>query len=115
MTGVPTIKAALAAFAALLLAGAAAAETIKDFEGHYRESVIASYAFFRTMISKFVRDGQERGEFRDDVDVEALATMVVATIDGLGVQHYFDSSIDPAKVTEILGTVLIESLKTEST
>ena len=35
MTGVRTIKAALAAFAVLLLAGAAAAETIKDFEGHY--------------------------------------------------------------------------------
>jgi len=35
MTGVRTIMAAVAAFAALLLAGAASAETIKDFEGHY--------------------------------------------------------------------------------
>ncbi len=92
-----------------------AASRGKDFEGHYRESVVASYAFFRTMISKFIHDGQDRGEFRVDVDVDALATLVVATIDGLGVQHYFDSSIDPAKVTEILGIVLIESLKTEST
>ncbi|HUT47944.1 MAG TPA: hypothetical protein VM325_01280 [Alphaproteobacteria bacterium] len=35
MTGVRSIKAAFAAFAVLLFAGTAAAQTIKDFEGHY--------------------------------------------------------------------------------
>ena len=92
-----------------------AASRGKDFEEDYRESVVASYVFFRTMVADFIRNGQERAEFRTGVDVEALATTVVATIDGLGVQHYFDRSVDPGRTIEALGLMLIESLKTEST
>ena len=92
-----------------------AASRGKDFEEHYRESVVASYVFFRKVIADFIRNGQGRSEFRNDVDVEALATTVVATIDGLSVQHYFDRSVDAGKTIEAFGLMLIESLKTEST
>ncbi len=92
-----------------------AASRGKDFEAHYRESVVASYVFFRKVVSDFIRTGQDRSEFRRDVDVEALATTVVATIDGIGVQHYFDRSVDPGRTIEALGLMLIELLKPEST
>lgn len=85
------------------------------FEEHYRDAVVASYRWFRNLIGDFVRRGQERGEFRADIDVEALSAMIVATVDGLGIQLYFDGSVDPRRVTEILARVLSVSLATEPT
>ncbi len=88
-----------------------AASRGKGFEEKYREKVVESYTFFSSMVSEFLRAGQRRGEFRDDVDVEALATMVVAAVDGLGIQLYFDPSIDPYRVTGALGRLLHVSLE----
>jgi AcrR family transcriptional regulator len=82
----------------------------RDFEEHYRQAVVASYTFFRDSIAVFIRGGQARGEFRSEIDAEALATTVVATIDGLGIQFYFDRSIDPHRVTEAFGHLLFDSL-----
>lgn len=86
----------------------------KDFEEAYHRAVVASYAHFRTLFADFVRDGQRRGEFKTSVDAEALATTVVATVDGLGIQLFFDRTLDPHRITEAFGQLLYESLKTES-
>lgn len=91
-----------------------AASRGKDSEERYRESVVASYVFFRKVVADFIRNGQDRGEFRVDVDVEAFATTVVAAVDGLSVQHYFDRSVDPRRTIDALGLLLIESLMAES-
>jgi AcrR family transcriptional regulator len=91
-----------------------AASRGKDFEEHYREAVIASYGLFRSMISDFIRGGQKRGEFKAGIDAEALATAVIATVDGLGIQLFFDPSIDPHKVVETFAHMLYEVLTTES-
>jgi hypothetical protein len=48
------------------------------------------------------------------VDVDALATALVAAIDGLGIQLYFDPEIEPARVTAVLGRLLHETLEPES-
>jgi hypothetical protein len=40
--------------------------------------------------------------------------VVVATVDGLGIQLSFDRSIDPHRITEAFGRLLYESLTTES-
>lgn len=90
-----------------------AASRGKDLEARYRESVVASYRFFCELIEGFIRSGQRRGDLTDDVDIEALAHTIVAAIDGLGVQLYFDRSIDPRRVTECLGRLLLDSLSTE--
>jgi AcrR family transcriptional regulator len=91
-----------------------AASRGKDFEDKYRDQVVGSYTFFRTMVSDFICNGQLRGEFREDVDTAALATAVVAAVDGLGIQLYFDPTIDPQRVTAALGRLLHETLNTES-
>jgi AcrR family transcriptional regulator len=90
-----------------------AASRGRDFEEKYRDQVVSSYAFYRSMVSNFVRAGQERDEFRTDVDVDALATALVAAIDGLGIQLYFDPEIEPGRVTAVLGRLLYETLKPE--
>jgi len=91
-----------------------AASRGKDFEETYRRAVVASYTFFRNLVSDFIREGQNRGEFKASVDAEALAAVVVATVDGLGIQLSFDRSIDPHAITGAFGRLLYESLTTES-
>ncbi len=85
------------------------------FEEKYRESVVASYTLYRKLIADFIRGGQKRKSFRSDVDADTLAATVVATVDGLGIQLYFDQSIDPRRITEEFAHLLYESLTTEST
>lgn len=91
-----------------------AASRGKDFEETYRRAVVASYTLFRNLVSDFIREGQSRGEFKDTVDAEALAALVVAAVDGLGIQFFFDRSIDPHTITRAFGRLLYESLTTES-
>ena len=86
----------------------------KDFEETYRRAVVASYTHFRNLFANFIRDGQKRGEFKPSVDAEALAATVVATVDGLGVQLFFDRSVDPHRINEAFGHLLYESLTTEA-
>ncbi|MDX2435946.1 MAG: TetR/AcrR family transcriptional regulator [Acidobacteriota bacterium] len=85
------------------------------FEEMYRESVVASYTLYRKLIADFIRGGQKLERFRSDVDADALAAMLVATVDGLGIQLYFDQSIDPRRITEQFAHLLYESLSMEST
>lgn len=91
-----------------------AASRGKDFEETYRRAVVASYTFFRNLVSDFIREGQNRGEFKASVNAEALASVVVATVDGLGIQLSFDRSIDPHAITGAFGRLLYESLTMES-
>lgn len=84
------------------------------FEAQHHSAVVASYTSYRNQIAAFVRSGQRRGEFRTDIDVEALAALVVATMDGLGIQLYFDSSLDPRRVTGAFAQLLYEGLAAES-
>jgi len=100
-----------------------AASRGKDFEETYRRAVVASYSLFRNLVSyslfrnlvsDFIREEQNRGGFKTSVDAEALAAVVVATVDGLGIQLSFDRSIDPHRITEAFGRLLYESLTTES-
>ncbi len=91
-----------------------AASRGKDIEETYRTAVVASYTFFRNLVSDFIRGGQQRGEFKNSVDAGALAALVVAAVDGLGIQLFFDRSIDPHTITRAFGRLLHESLTTES-
>ena len=91
-----------------------AASRGKDFEAEHRRAVVDSYTFFRTLIADFIHHGQKRGEFRSALDAEALAAIVIATVDGLGIQLFFDRTIDPHRITEAFANLLYESLKADS-
>jgi AcrR family transcriptional regulator len=91
-----------------------AASRGKEIEDTYRRAVVASYTFFRRLVADFIREGQTKGEFKASIDADALAAIIVASVDGLGIQLYFDRSIDPHRITEAFGRLLYDSLKTES-
>ncbi len=90
-----------------------AASRGKGFEEDYRRSAVDSYTFFRNLVADFIRKGQENGDFKASIDPAALAVMIVATVDGLGIQLYFDRSIDPYRITETFGRILYQNLATE--
>jgi AcrR family transcriptional regulator len=91
-----------------------AASRGKDVEETYRRAVVTSYTFFRNLVADFIRDGQNKGEFKASVDADALAAIIVASVDGLGIQLYFDRSLDPHRITEAFGRLLYRSLTTET-
>ena len=43
-------------------------------------------------------------------DPELLATLVVSALDGLGVQSWFDATVDPASATESFADALLGGL-----
>jgi len=91
-----------------------AASRGKDFEESYRTAVVSSYTLFRKRVADFIRGGQQQGEFNTAIDADALAATIVATVDGLGIQLYFDRSLDPHRITETFGRMLYQSLTTET-
>lgn len=91
-----------------------AASRGKEVEDTYRRAVVSSYTFFRRRVADFIRDGQHKGEFKSSVNAEALAAIIVASVDGLGIQLYFDRSLDPHEISEAFGRLLYNSLKSEA-
>ena len=91
-----------------------AASRGKEFEEAYRQAVVSSYTLFRNLITDFIRDAQRQGEFTATIDAEALAATIVATVDGLGIQLFFDRSLDLHRITEAFGRLLHQHLTLES-
>ena len=54
----------------------------------------------RADLADIIRDGQACGEFRADADPISVATLLVSTFDGLGLQYSLDDSIDPIRSSE---------------
>lgn len=79
-------------------------------EKRFAEHSVASYRHYRELLATLVRRGQDAGEFRASANPEAIATLIVAAIDGLGVQLFFDRSIDPIATTERFTDTLLDGL-----
>ncbi len=75
-------------------------------EDRFRHWCVQSYELYRRVVADILRVGQENGEVRGDLDVEALAVMIVAAFDGLGVQLYMDRALD----VELASSELVRSL-----
>ncbi len=58
------------------------------------------YEGYREVVVEIFREGQANGEFREDLDLEALAAMVVGAFDGMFLQYHFDPDLDPASIVE---------------
>jgi len=64
----------------------------KEFGDQYRS--------YRELLADIIRAGQACGEFRADADPRSIATLLVSTFDGLGLQYSLDDSIDPIRSSE---------------
>jgi AcrR family transcriptional regulator len=68
------------------------------------------YERYRRWMAALIRAGTESGEFRGDVDVDAVANVAMAVLDGTGVRALLD---DPAMDVEAARAVVAERLAAE--
>lgn len=81
-------------------------------EARYNRACLETFRAYRRLIADVIREGQQKGELRGGIDADAVAVMVVAAMDGLGVQIFFDREIDPAATIGGFGEVLLAGLET---
>ncbi len=68
------------------------------------------YDRYRRWMAALIRAGVESGEFRADVDVDAVANVAMALLDGVGVRALID---DPAMDVEAARALVAERLAAE--
>jgi TetR/AcrR family fatty acid metabolism transcriptional regulator len=83
-------------------------------EERYNQACLATYRTYRGLVADVIRQGQKAGEIRPGVDPDAIATMVVAAMDGLGIQIFFDRDIDPNRTVDGFAEVLLAGLEVQS-
>ena len=74
-------------------AASAAPEMRNRVAGLFRQM----YALFREFFGSMIRRGIVRGEFRSDIDVDAVTAVLVGSLDGLFLQAWFDERMEPEK------------------
>jgi AcrR family transcriptional regulator len=80
------------------------------FQDRFAAACQLQYQEYRRVVSELIRRGQADGEFRADVDAEGLATLIVSGLDGLGIQHWIDTSIDLGRSVESFADALCRGL-----
>jgi AcrR family transcriptional regulator len=83
-------------------------------EERYNQACLETFRTYRSLVANVIRDGQRSGELRADADAEAIAIMLVAAMDGLGVQIFFDRELDPMRTVDAFSAVLLDGLKVAS-
>ncbi len=71
------------------------------------------YDEHRSLIADILRRGQASGELRPDLDIEPIATVLVGALDGVGVQHFFDRSVDPRRTARAFWNTICGGLCVE--
>ena len=69
------------------------------------------YEGYRAVVVEILGAGVQSGEFRQDLDLEALAAMVVGAFDGMFLQYHFDPDLDPASIVEHFMTTFIQGIR----
>lgn len=83
-------------------------------EERYNQACAATYRTYRGLVADVIRSGQTAGELNADVDAEAIAAMVVAAMDGLGIQFFFDRDLEPNTTVSGFAEVLLAGLEVRS-
>lgn len=71
---------------------------ISSFRDRFKRMFLDAYARFRSVVADIIKEGIASGEFRKDVDPEAMASSVVGAWDAFFLQAWFDKEFDPLDV-----------------
>jgi AcrR family transcriptional regulator len=84
-----------------------AASSSAAMRDRFRAAFKRLYDNYRGLVAALIREGINSGDFRADIDPEAIAAALVGTWDALFLQAWFDDGFDPAATArEFLDTVL---------
>jgi AcrR family transcriptional regulator len=92
-----------------------AATTSSEMRRRLGEEFRRIYDDYRQLIGGLVREGILHGEFRADVNVEAIAAGLVGALDGIFLQAWFDDSIAPISLANSFLDSVIRGLALEPT
>jgi AcrR family transcriptional regulator len=76
------------------------------FEDRFATTCRSQYQEYRRLAAEVIRRGQRDGTFRSQLDADSVATLVVSALDGLGVQCWFDASIDAVRAVDVFAEAL---------
>jgi AcrR family transcriptional regulator len=76
------------------------------FEDRFTTICRSQYQEYRRLAAEVIRRGQRDGTFRSQLDADRVATLVVSALDGLGVQCWFDASIDAVRAVDAFADAL---------
>ncbi len=87
---------------------ASASSLMRD---RFKDAFRNTYQEYRQLVSSLVQDGIDHGEFRQDIEPEAIAAALVGTWDALLLQGWFDESFDPAGTAGKYLPVLLNGMR----
>ena len=90
-----------------------AASASSEIKQSFKEIFKNGYREFRGLIENFLREGIASKEFREDLDVPAVAASLVGTWDALLLQGWFDKEFDSVAANSGYLQVLIKGLQKE--
>ena len=71
------------------------------------------YTAYRAEVARLLRDAQAAGEVRQDIDVEAIAGVLVGAMDNLPLHYWLDKSFDPRAWGHTFIEALLSGIGTE--
>jgi AcrR family transcriptional regulator len=91
-----------------------AASTTSAFRERFKAAFRNLYAGLREIVSSLIIDGIGRGEFREDIDIDATAGALVGSLDAILMQAWFDKDFDPLKNARGFMDVVLRGLSCET-
>lgn len=71
------------------------------------------YRAYRKLCQDLIRDGIREGSFRNDLDAETMATIILGMNDGIIVQWLLDKSIDFSKTMNEMVRMVLEGISSK--
>jgi AcrR family transcriptional regulator len=87
-----------------------AASSSSRLRDRFKNAFSGMYRQFRGVAASLIREGVQRGEFRNDIIPESVAAALVGAWDALFLQAWFDQDFDPLKTARDFLTVVIRGL-----
>ena len=79
-------------------------------ENRFSAACRSMYQEYRDLTSEVIRRGQRDGEFRPELDADRIAVLIVSALDGLGVQCWFDETVDASQASATFAGALCDGL-----
>ena len=87
-----------------------AASSSSQMRDRFKANFRIMYQEYRVVVESLINEGIERGEFRPDINAEAVAAVLVGAWDALFLQAWFEDGFDPPTIAREFIPIIINGL-----
>jgi len=87
-----------------------AASSSSQMQDRFKTNFRNTYQEFRDVVKSLIQEGIERGEFRSDINPDAIAAAVVGAWDALFLQAWFEDDFDPVMIAREFLPIIIKGI-----